>query len=203
VDLVTARAALKARGFQYLDDATVTVMLNNAKNALEDWFIEAPWLETTQATGAPPLTISDLHSVIYVLNATNDVPLQGVDARDVSELDGDLSTTGTAQYWWLDGLTTVRTYPIDSAAQVSVRYRKYSSELANASDTPSIPARYHPVWIDLAVVEALKDDDNYQAAQLLLQDVNRRLDEMQTTFLLRNRQGADAQVITGIGSEDW
>lgn len=202
MDLITARTEVKARGFDYLPDSRVDRFLNNAKNALEDWFVDCPWLETTAATGAAPLTVSDLHSVIYVLDTTTSLPLEGVDARDIVDLDGNVSTAGYSRYWWLDGLTTIRTYPVNASDQISVRYRKYSPELSANTDTPSIPVRYHPVWVDFAVVEALKDDDQYGEAQQLLGFINTRLQEMQDTFTLRNRQNTQTQVIVH-GSEDW
>ena len=38
-----------------------------------------------------------------------------------------------------------------------------SPELSGRPDTPLIPARYHPLWIDFAVIEAYKDSDNSSA----------------------------------------
>jgi hypothetical protein len=201
VNLTQAIAELKARGFDYLSDSRATIMLNNAKNALEDesdW----PWLETT-TTGVAPLSISDLRSVLYVVDTTDGAELQGIDARDVADLDTNVSTAGVPSSWWLDGTGTLRTYPVSTTASLSVRYVRFSPDLSAGSDTPLIPSRYHPVWIDYAVVEAYKDDDRFNEATALLNDVRqRRLPQMVDAFSGRNRQGPEFQVVTG-ASEDW
>jgi hypothetical protein len=105
VNLTQAIAELKARGFDYLSDARATIMLNNAKNAFEDEF-DWPWLETT-TTGVAPLTISDLGAVLYVVDTTDGSELQGIDARDVVDVDTNVSTAGVPTSWWLDGTVSL------------------------------------------------------------------------------------------------
>jgi hypothetical protein len=194
VDLITARTEFKARGFDYLSDARANTMLNNAKNAFEDewpW----PWLETT-TSGVAPFTISDLKYVLDVQTAAG-VELQGIDPKDA-----DL-TAGAADSWWLDGTQTLRTSPVDASTSLAVRYVRFSPDLAASSDTPLIPSRYHPVWIDYAVVEAYKDDDNYQAAQALLAFIRAtRLPQLIETYVWRNRATTAYQEIT-FAAEDW
>jgi hypothetical protein len=202
VTLAQAIAELKARGFDYLSDPRATIMLNSAKNALEDEF-DWPWLETTTTTGAAPLTITDLKHVLYVVDTTNGAELRGKDPRDIADLDSNVATAGTPTNWWLDGNSTLRTYPTSTTAQLSVRYVRCSPELSAPSDTPLIPGRLHPVWIDYAVVEAYKDDDRFNEAQALLSFVHaNRLPQIIDTYGERNRQGPDVQVLVA-GSEDW
>lgn len=198
VNLGAARTRLLSRGFQYItDNAVLNDMLNNAKNALEDEYAW-PWLETTATTQAAPVTITDLKSVEYVVDTTNDRPLGGIDPRTVPDLDGDPTTTGTPLWWWLDGTQMLQVYPLSSSVQISVRYVKFSPDLANDSDTPLIPARYHSVWVDYAVVEAYKDQPNFNAANALLGDIRqRRLPQMIQQFAGRNRQNPESQVMTG------
>jgi hypothetical protein len=201
VNLTQAIAELKARGFDYISDARATIMLNNAKNAFEDEF-DWPWLETT-TTGVAPLTISDLGAVLYVVDTTDGSELQGIDARDVVDVDTNVSTAGVPTSWWLDGTGTLRTYPVSTTASLSVRYVKVSPDLSAGSDTPLIPVRYHSVWIDYAVAEAYKDDDRFNEAQALLNDVRqRRLPQIIDAYSARNRQGPSFQIVTGV-SEDW
>jgi hypothetical protein len=200
VNLGQAITELQARGFSYLDPGRCTIMLNNAKNVFED-MRDWPWLEAVATTGTAPLTISDFRSVQYVVDLTNQNELEGIDPRDVVDLDTNVSTAGTPRFWWLDGLTTLRTYPVSTTAQISVRYSKYSPEMSASSDTPQIPVRYHPIWVDLAVVEAYKDDDRFNEAQSLMGLINLRLDEM-TVLLARNEANPPSQVITG-ASFDW
>jgi len=199
VDLAAARAELGDRGFDYLSAPRMDIMLNNARNQLEDEY-PWPWLETT-TTGSAPLTISDLKSVLYVVDQDADQILAGVDARDVVDRDAGVATAGTADSWWLDGTTTLRTYPVSSASLL-VRYVRFSPQLTAGSDTPLIPERYHPVWIDLAVIQAYKDSDNYQAAAALQSDVNARVGRMMEIYAARNRQNQSLQVLT-FASEDW
>lgn len=200
MNLTQAVAELKARGFDYLSDARATIMLNNAKNAFEDEY-HWPWLETT-TTGVAPLTITDLNSVLYVVDTTDGSELHGIDASDVVDLDPNVSTAGVPTSWWLDGTGTLRTYPVSTTASLSVRYVKVSPELTG-TDTPLIPTRYHPVWIDYAVVEAYKDDDRFNEAQALLSFVRtNRLPQIIEAYSSRNRANPAVQVIVA-GSEDW
>lgn len=201
MNLTQAIAELKARGFDYLSDARATIMLNNAKNALEDEY-PWPWLEST-ITGPVPLSISDLKYVEYVVDTTNGVELDGIDPRDVIDLDRNVATAGNPSSWWLDGAGTLKTYPTSATAQLSVRYVKFSPELSAGTDTPLIPARYHPVWINYAVVDAYKDDEQHDLAAALLNDLRgRRLPAMIDVYGSRNRGNPDVQVIVA-GSEDW
>lgn len=201
MDLSAARTELKDRGFSFLTDARATIMLNNAKNALEDEF-QWPWLETT-ATGVAPLTISDLKYVLYVVDTTNRVPLTGVDAVDITDRDAIITTTGAPDSWWLDGATSLKVYPASTSVQLSVRYVKFSPELSGGSDTPLIPVRYHQVWIDYAVVEAYKDSDRYTEANGLLGHIRQyRLPQMVELYGLRNRQNPGYAPVTW-ASDDW
>lgn len=200
MNLTQAVAELKARGFDYLSDARAAIMLNNGKNAFEDEY-HWPWLETT-TTGVAPLTITDLNSVLYVVDTTDGSELHGIDASDVVDLDPNVSTAGVPTSWWLDGTGTLRTYPVSTTASLSVRYVKVSPELTG-TDTPLIPTRYHPVWIDYAVVEAYKDDDRFNEAQALLSFVRtNRLPQIIEAYSSRNRANPAVQVIVA-GSEDW
>ena len=201
MNLGTARTELLARGFDYLSSSRANTMLTNAKNAFEDEW-SWPWLEAT-TTGTAPLTISDLKDVLSVVDTTNQVQLTGLDARDITDRDAIVTTAGSPDSWWLDGETTLRVYPTSTSVQLSVRYVKFSPELANDSDTPLIPVRYHPVWLDYAVVEAYLDSDNFDAAAGLLNFVRQqRLPAMIEQYATRNRQNPGYVAVTW-ASDDW
>jgi hypothetical protein len=189
MDLATAQTELRDRGFDYLSDGRLTVILNSAKNALEDEY-PWPWLETT-TTGTAPLTISDLKQVLYVVDTTNSAELAGTEARSIiAQRDATISTAGTPDSWWLDGTTTLKVYPTSTTVSLSVRYIKASPELSATTDTPLIPTRYHPVWLDYATIEAYRDAANEQQAAQLLNDVRgRKLPEMIAQYALRNLNG--------------
>lgn len=199
MDLTTARVRLAGRGFDYLTTDQIDEALNTAKNSIEDAY-PWPWLDAT-ATGTAPLTITDLKQILYVVDATTDRRLFGMDVRSIAEQNASLDQQGDPMFWWIDGLTTLRSWPISSHT-LNVRYRKFSPDLAiGGTETPLIPVRYHPVWIDMAVVEALKVTHNLVAAQTMLLDVNRRLEQMVAHFADRNLQNPDFMDYT-FDSED-
>ena len=201
MNLGTARTELLARGFDYLSTSRANIMLTNAKNALEDEYAWV-WLEAT-TTGTAPLTISDLKDVLYVVDTSNQRQLTGLDARDITDRDAIVTTTGTPDSWWLDGETTLRTYPTSTSVQLSVRYVKFSPELASDSDTPLIPVRYHPLWIDYSVIEAYKDAHRFNEANGLLAHIRQfRLPQIIELYATRNRMNPGYAPVTW-ASDDW
>lgn len=201
MQLSQALVELKDRGFHYLKDPRLTLALNKGKDALEDEYTW-PWLETSVA-GAAPLTIPDLKVVQSVWIPGDKQVLVGVDPRDVPDIDGDITIPGQPLVWWLDGLTTVRVYPVDASKTLQVRYVKHSPELVNDTDTPLIPPRYHSLWVDYAVVEAYADSDNFEQANALLNDIRgRRLPQLLEVFAARNRLNPGYQSVSYFNSED-
>lgn len=187
MDLSAARDELRARGFDGLTDARCNTFLNAGKNALEDaaaW----PWLHAT-TTGTAPLTIADLKAVKHVWVVASNAAIWGADSGFLRRQFGpDLTQTGTASYWYVDDLTTLSVFPADTATTFSVAYTKFSPELSAAADTPLFPARLHPIWIDLAVVEAYVDADEPAMAQAVQAKADVRLEREIGVFLSRNAQ---------------
>jgi hypothetical protein len=199
VNLAAARDELASRGFDYLDSSRMNFMLNDAKNLFEDAY-PFPWLEAT-TTGTSPLSIADLKAVLYVRDDTNDTELLGLPAQQIVVLGDDIAQTGTATHWWLDGEETLTVWPVSSAS-LQVRYVKESVELSADADTPLIPSRYHSTWLDIAVIRAYIDSDNYAAASGLKQIVDLDLSQIIQRYALRNRQNGSYQTIRYF-SEDW
>jgi hypothetical protein len=196
VDLDAARTELRERGFDYLSDSRCNHFLNTALTEIEDAF-PWPWLEDT-ATGTAPLTITDLKQPLYVVDTDGQRELLSIPYRDLVIDDPTLAATGEPSYWSLDGLDTVVVYPTRSVS-LTVRYIKTSPVLQDAADEPLIPERYHGVWVDRAVVEALKDSDNHDAANTLLADVGRRVEQMCSVFADRVSSYQRVRFM----SEDW
>jgi hypothetical protein len=69
-------------------------------------------------------------------------------------------------------------------------------------DTPLIPARYHGLWIDLAVCEAYKDSDNFPGAQALRGDVTLRMQDIITRYETRNRQHSPFVTVRGYSEDE-
>lgn len=190
MNLTDARTELAARGFDYLPASRMTLMLNNAKNAFEDAW-PFPWLEAT-ITGPAPLSIPDLKYVRMVKQVSTNCELIGLDFRQVAQDGTDLNLPGVAEYWWAEGpdpVPILHTWPVDPR-DIWVAYTRESQELVNPLDEPLIPTRYQPVWLDLAVVQAYKDSDNFTAAQALGADVNGRMYQIIERYETRNRQNS-------------
>jgi hypothetical protein len=185
VNLSQGQAALLARGFDYLAPEQATLMLNTGKDAFEDIY-EWPWLWTT-SVGPTPLTVADLKLILTVQCGGNE--LMGLDARQVAQDATDLTMRGTPQNWWIEGTGKLHVWPGDGTA-ISVVYIADSPPLVDGADTPLIPARYHGLWIDFAVVEAYKDSDNFAAAQALRGDIALRMTDIIGRYEVRNRQHA-------------
>lgn len=198
MNLTEARTELAARGFDYLSAGRMTTMLNNARNAFEDAW-PFPWLEQT-ITGAPPLSLPDLKYVRMVKHVASDCELLGLDFRQVAQDGTDLDLPGMPEYWWLQA-SIMHVWPVATDA-IEVFYTRESPELSDALDVPLIPVRYHPVWIDLAVIQAYKDSDNFTAAGALQGDVNQRMYQVIERYETRNRQNGHYISMRSPGSDD-
>jgi len=199
MNLSTATTELQARGASYLSSARCVIMLNDAKNTFED-FWDWPWLEES-ITGNAPLTIADLKQILYVIDADQEVLLDGTTALSVV-MNESLSATGVQnpRLWYLDGEDTLSVYPENTTNDLQVRYFRFSPELSG-TDTPLIPTRYHNLWVDLAMVNVYEDSDDAQAAAALRADCQQRLGQLVVHYETRNRQNQPEQQITGGG--DW
>lgn len=169
-----------------IDSARAGRYINQARAELDGRELWPYRLAT--ATGASPLTIADLDVLLLVEDASNSFrPLEPADIRDLADTYGDLTTTGTARFFYVDGLTTVKTYPVGGTP--SVRYYKVTTDLASPTDTPAAPARFHNLIVDIAAVRALRDAGNHQAATGLQAEVDRQLDVMRLSMFTSQIQG--------------
>lgn len=194
-----ACAAVMQRGFDYLSNPQLMLMLNTAKDVFEDMY-EWPWLLVSYSGRTPLVLIPPLKFVQSVFLTGTNVELLGLDARQIHEGVTDPAQSGTPEYWYLFGENTLLVWP-GLGADVGVWYTMDSPPLVNPGDTPLIPARYHHLWIDLAVVEAYKDSDNYAAAGALRQDVGASMQDVIGRYETRNRQHSPLISIRA-GSED-
>lgn len=198
MNLIEGQQALVDRGFDYLTPARLTLMLNAGKDEFEDVW-EWPWLQKA-TTGPTPLVISDLKLVQLVKSAGHD-ELLGLDVRQAGLGLTDLAIAGTPEWWWIEGDQKMHAYPGDGAT-LDVIYIADSPELVLPDDTPLIPARYHPLWIDFAVCEAYKDSDNFPAAQALRADVMTRMQDVIGRYETRNRQHSPFITMRGLSEDD-
>jgi hypothetical protein len=183
VNLAEGQAALLRRGFDYLSSDQTALMLNVGKDTFEDAY-EWPWLWTPFA-GPTPLSIPNFKLMLTVLSGESE--LMGLDIRQVVQDGTDVAQTGRPLYWWIEGTDKLHCWPGDGATVSGVCLQD-SPALVDGDDVPLIPARYHGLWIDFAVVEAYKDSDNYAAAQSLRSDINARMPDIIGRYEVRNRQ---------------
>lgn len=199
MNLADAQQALLNRGFDYLDPSRLTLMLNTGKDAFEDIY-EWPWLQTT-ITAPTPLVLADLKLVMSVTDPATKNELYGLDLRQAAMNSTNLAAPGTPEYWWIEGDDTLHAWPGDGAS-LTVVYIADSPPLALPADTPLIPARYHPMWIDYAVCEAYKDSDNFPGAQALRQDVTLRMQDVIARYETRNRQHSPFMTKRTVNEDD-
>jgi hypothetical protein len=162
-----------ARGFDYLNqDAAGRTRAKRWLNEgyLEDICADELWdfLRTT-ASGVAPLTVSDVDTVEVVWNATQDYVLSPTTAGDIEFQGVDITTTGTAGYWYFTSSTTIAVYPTNTSDSIQVRYYKIPVELSADGDEPILPDRWHSLLVDAAVVRAYWDSDNPELGQALEQ----------------------------------
>jgi hypothetical protein len=92
------------------------------------------------------------------------------------------------------------TWPV-STTPLAVNYIRQSPELVADTDEPLIPTRYQWSWIDLAVVRAYQDSDNFPAAAALQQAVRAQLLTYVERYETRNRQNSMQRSVR-VGSLD-
>jgi hypothetical protein len=193
MNLGTMRTEVMARGYDFLSSTRVNQFLNWSYKEICR-YMPWPFLETS-ATGASPLTITDLGSVLSVVGSLSDVPLQAVDRRQVLISDDDLNDTGTPEIFWLEN-NTLNVWPGSSTDTVTVQYIKSPPDLSADSDVPVIPADYHELIVDGAVLRAQKDNDNYDSYQVSRQVWQSELDLMVQAIMGRDLSGPSWITVT-------
>jgi len=182
---------LKARGFDYLPASRCANYLNDAYLVdiceQEDW----PFLQALE-TGIAPLSILDLRSVRWVIDATNEVKLAPLDPREITDNYGaNIAEAGTPSFWYMQSAETLATFPTSTTITLQVAYWRAPSLLEGASDEPVLPTRFHSLVIDGAVARAYEDSDDYELAQNARENFEARLQRMRESLLGQNRDLPD------------
>jgi len=126
-------------------------------------------------------------------------PLEFTTFEELSLRYLDLDLAGGPISYWLDGLTTVKTWPTNSNT-LRVRYVKNPAQMTGPTDEPLIPPRFRDVIVTRAAANAMRDESAGQDNQALEAEYSRRLDVMRRALLDQTR---DLQHIRVTGSEDW
>lgn len=199
--LADLRVQLQRRGLDFLDaqggNDEKDRLLNNAYLEicdLEDW----PFLKTTMS-GPAPLTIHDLRTVTSVYDTGTGRPLALTTPEDLAIRYLDVNKPGAPTHYWLDGLTTVRVWPV-AASALTVRYVRVPDLLAAGSDEPVIPPRFRDLIVLRAAANALRDESAGQDQQAAELEFQSRLEEMRRVLLDQSR---DLEYIRVTGGGDW
>ena len=180
-----------ARGYDYLNEDTAG--RTRAKRWLNESYLELceradwPFLEA-DISGVSPLTITDLRQVLSVYDNTQQIVIPGEDRRTLRDRHNDLTITGTATRWYLEG-TIMKLYPVDSAASLRVRYVAIPAALSVDGDKPVIPNAYQHLIVDGAVLRGMKDSDNYADIASLRQSYEADVGRMMANYLDQNLHG--------------
>lgn len=193
MNLGSMRTEVQARGYEYLSTTRANQFLNWAYKEVAR-YMPWPFLETS-ATGASPLTITDLGSILSVTGSLSDVPLARADRRQILIGDDDLSEIGTPALYWMENLT-VNVWPSSATDTVTVQYIKVPPDMAIDADVPVIPADYHELIVDGAVLRAQKDNDNYDSYQITRQIWQSELDLMVQAIMGRDLSGPSYMTVT-------
>lgn len=152
------KASMLARGFNRLTDAQRGEYVNSAVSEVDALY---PWpYRLSTITGAAPLAVATLGEIDTVTDTVQDCELYPSQFGLLTDWFGDISTTGTPAYFYVDwsGVSqTVRVYPV-STNNLSVRHYAMPTPLSAAGDTPAAPTRFHlSVYVPVACRMAASD----------------------------------------------
>lgn len=177
---------LYARGFDYLNDGGAGQ--TRAKTWTNQAYLELceedtwPFLLTT-ASGAAPLAIADLASILRVTDTVQQQPLDPLPEGVVIDEFTPVTTAGPPIWFYLDD-TTVRTYPVGGT--LSVRYYKVPALLVANGDIAVVPDRFANLIVDGAVRRAHNDNDSASEAKQAEDERQRGLALMRQSFNRRD-----------------
>lgn len=179
MDFNALKTELAARGFDYLSDTRRGYFINAARHELD--MLELWPYRLAEATGAAPLTISDLGTIQDVIDTGNgSYPLAAIEFGELRQAYNDLSVTGTPSYYYVDN-GVLRTFMVGGT--LSVRYYKRPADLSGSTDMPLSPTAYHMLIVDMASRWAQKDSDNSVVIPTLSSEIERQLATMRNDLL--------------------
>ena len=149
--------------------------LNDAMHEVDQ---DGRWEYLAASTsGAAPLTIADLDRVESVADTTADYMLDQVDRDTLVSAFADLTTPGTALYWYRSAPTTIAVYPV-STLTLTVKYFKFGPDMAASTDAPLMPDRFRQIIVERATASALRAAGDLNGAQACMQEYERVLQSM-------------------------
>lgn len=179
------------RGYDYVPISRIGVWVERAYQRLCSRYAW-PFLQAdTTGTGE----IADLGHILSVFDNSTEVELSGTTREWLINLYSNLTLTGAPEYWYLEN-KTLQTYPVSGGDSISIRYLRVPPALTENAE-PLIPEAWQYVLVELAVIYALRDNDEYTQARELDTTVQGDIAEMVHALLKSNYQGDGSIVRTG------
>jgi hypothetical protein len=197
-DFTTLKTNVSDRGFSRLTTTQLGKVVNDAVHEVDGLEPRWPYLLTT-TTGTLPLVTADLLEVAQVVNTTSNTVVPFSDYEDLASWAGSLTQTGAdPSYWYFTpgSTTSISGYPV-STRTVRQVYWKTSSDLSAGGDTPLAPSRWHHVYEDVAVRNAMRMKSDYGDAEALQGVIDRKLAAMRTDLLYRQTAGVSQVLPSG------
>lgn len=192
-------AEVKARGFEYENEARIKRWVNAAYREVVD-FKPWPFLTATKE-GTAPLEVADFGHAAAVVDVTADAVLRYADFNRIVLGDPDLSDTGSPVYWFTTDGSTIQVHPANTDHTIKVTYVKVAAELKEDADEPLLPTAYQGIIVDGAVAKAYKPSDNFEAMQFVRQEFDRGLKQMVHALLRPNYDSHRRIIRSGIRSD--
>lgn len=171
------RQELSDRGFAQLTPTRLGRLINRARSRVD---LTNVWSYRTTTTTSIA-SITDIGQVESVVNTTKNYPLEEVGYLDLVEWFNNLATTGSPKYWYRTN-AGVATYPVTTDT-ITVRYWKVPPDLSADGDTPTAPARFHQLYVDVAQQFALSEQRDWEGAQTMQGHIDRSIGLMEDDLL--------------------
>lgn len=182
----TLQTELSDRGWARLSATRLGYLINQARADLDNMYLW-PYRLTT-ASGAAPLTITDLGVIEEVVNtAASGAALHFASRRNLLDSFQVLTTTGFPNWFYVDN-GVVRTFPVGGT--LSVRYYKRTPDLTGVQP-PLAPADYHLLIVDMAEQRALRGKGEVATAAALQPYIDSQLARMVDDQFGQQIEGSD------------
>lgn len=196
LDFTAMQTEVYARGVSDLNDGGAGVTrvkrwINDAAHEIDE-LAEWPY-KLASTTGAAPLTIADLDVVLAVTDVSHVRALAPAEQRYLRSTFADLTTVGTADYYYFTSQTTLTTFPVTTAT-LTVDYWKFGPDLSSGSDVPLMPDRFRMGIVHYAVASALKDRGDDAGSKSAREDGDRVVSQMMASLLNPSHQAASRWV---------
>lgn len=156
----------------------------------EDW----DFLEATKE-GKAPLEISDLRTIEYVLNVTEESKLAPLKrGRITDEYSTNIAESGSPSFYYLTEGDTINVFSANTADTFLVRYWKVPEELSGTKE-PLMPKRWHSLVVDAAVARAYRSSDDWELSNAAKATFEAEFQKMRESLLDYQHDGPEDRIV--------